>query len=184
MASNKLVILILVLVAGSAAVLFALDQRETEPVVITNFEECANAGYPILETYPAQCKVGNRTFIQEVPTEQLPPAPVENGNVRLSTPLPDALVTSPLAVSGEARGTWFFEASFPVRLLDANGNELAVVPAQAQGEWMTENFVPFSTTLSFTAPETDAGFLVLEKDNPSGLPEFADEVRVKVRFRQ
>ncbi|MBI4094343.1 MAG: GerMN domain-containing protein [Candidatus Liptonbacteria bacterium] len=102
--------------------------------------------------------------------------------IRLETPLRDAVVRSPLVVRGEARGTWFFEASFPVRILDGNGNELGVVPAQAQGEWMTEAFVPFEATLTFTPPTTDTGTLILEKDNPSGLPEHADELRIPVRF--
>ena len=85
-------------------------------------------------------------------------------------------------VEGEARGTWFFEASFPVRLLDGNGVELAVAPAQAQDDWMTEEFVPFAVRLQFFAPITATGTLVFEKDNPSGLPEHADELRVPVRF--
>jgi putative hemolysin len=34
---------------------------------ITNFEQCSQAGYPILESYPAQCKLPNgKTFVQKV----------------------------------------------------------------------------------------------------------------------
>lgn len=103
--------------------------------------------------------------------------------IRLTAPAPGALVASPLRVAGEARGPWFFEASFPIRLLDPEGREIAVGHAQAQGEWMTEKFVPFGATLQFRAPVSgSAGTLVLEKDNPSGLPENADELRVPVRF--
>lgn len=103
--------------------------------------------------------------------------------VKLTTPRPNTEVQSPLLVKGEARGNWYFEASFPVRLLDGNGKELIVVPAQAQGEWMTTEFVPFEVTLTFGTPETETGTLILEKDNPSGLPEHADEVRIPVRFK-
>jgi|SRR3989344_2360195 len=103
--------------------------------------------------------------------------------IRVTMPLPNALVLSPLAIRGEARGNWYFEASFPVRLFDGNGQELAVQPAQAQGEWMTAEYVPFEVILTFTKPETSTGTLVLEKDNPSGLPEYADEFRIPVRFR-
>jgi hypothetical protein len=102
-------------------------------------------------------------------------------DISLSSPAPDATVTSPLVVTGEARGSWYFEASFPVRLLDSNGNELAVAPAQAQGDWMTTDFVPFSVTLTFTTTDT-SGTLVLEKDNPSGLPENADSISIPVQF--
>lgn len=103
-------------------------------------------------------------------------------NIQVSSPHANAVIQSPLTVTGEARGTWYFEASFPVRLLDGNDNEIAVVPAQAQSDWMTEDFVPFSATLTFAKPATPTGTLVLEKDNPSGLPEHAAELRIPVRF--
>lgn len=92
------------------------------------------------------------------------------------------IIKSPLTVEGEARGYWFFEASFPVRLLDGNGKQIAIGIAQAQSEWMTTEFVPFKTVLTFAAPITPNGTLVLEKDNPSGLPEHADELRISIRF--
>ncbi len=104
--------------------------------------------------------------------------------IKVSSPFADDVVVSPLVVTGEARGNWYFEASFPVRLYDANGKELAVTPAQAQGEWMTTEFVPFSATLTFETPVTATGTLVLEKDNPSGMPEFDDKISVPVRFSQ
>lgn len=102
--------------------------------------------------------------------------------IRVDSPLPNQEVSSPLVVKGQARGTWYFEASFPVRLLDGTGKEIAVVPAQAQGEWMTTEFVPFETELIFDAPATSEGTLILEKDNPSGLPENADQISIPVRF--
>lgn len=92
------------------------------------------------------------------------------------------LVASPLTVTGKAHGGWYFEASFPVRLLDGNGNEIAVAPAQAQGDWMTPAYVPFSVTLTFTPPSTSTGTLVLENDNPSGLPENAKSISLPVTF--
>lgn len=98
-------------------------------------------------------------------------------------PVADQLVTSPMTITGQARGYWYFEASFPVKLLDGNGKLLAIKPMQAIGEWMTENFVPFSMDMEFEDPATDTGTLVLEKDNPSGLPEHDDELRIPVRFR-
>jgi hypothetical protein len=103
--------------------------------------------------------------------------------IRVAAPLANAVITSPLAISGEARGPWYFEASFPVELLDGAGRSIAVHYATAQGEWMTENMVPFTSSLSFTAPATDTGTLILKRDNPSGLPENDNEVRIPVRFR-
>jgi hypothetical protein len=103
--------------------------------------------------------------------------------IRLEAPQPNSLVRSPLTIRGQARGTWYFEASFPVRLLDANGKVLVAQPAQAQSDWMTEDFVPFISTLIFKTPSTTTGWLVLAKDNPSGLVEHDDELRIPVRFK-
>lgn len=93
-------------------------------------------------------------------------------------------VTSPLTISGFARGYWFFEASFPVELVDAEGNVLVNSYATAQGEWMTEDMVAFSATFNFVAPEEDIeGTLILRRDNPSALPENDASVSVPVMIK-
>jgi hypothetical protein len=89
----------------------------------------------------------------------------------VTLPFPDAVVGKEFSVLGRARG-WYFEASFPVELLDKDGNVLAQAPAQAQGDWMTSEFVDFKADLvvanqNYIGPAT----LVLKKDNPSGEPQ-------------
>lgn len=93
-------------------------------------------------------------------------------------------ISSPLTVTGEARGSWFFEASFSVLLYNEDGVEIAAVGAEAQDDWMTEAYVPFEAVLSFSdATSTgETGVLVLEKANPSGLPENADAEEIPVQF--
>jgi glucose/arabinose dehydrogenase len=91
-------------------------------------------------------------------------------------------VESPLTVQGRARGFWFFEGSFPVRLEDANGKIIATGIATAQREWMTEDFIPFEAILKFAKPSTSDGTLILEKDNPSGLPEHDASIKIPVQF--
>lgn len=100
--------------------------------------------------------------------------------IRVSYPAVNQELKSPLTVTGEARGTWYFEAAFPIKLLDKNGNIIAQNQARAQSDWMTENFVPFSAEISFNVSERQKGVLVLEKNNPSGLPKNADELRIPV----
>ncbi|MFA4999092.1 MAG: GerMN domain-containing protein [Candidatus Paceibacterota bacterium] len=92
-------------------------------------------------------------------------------------------VKSPLTIKGEARGAWYFEGSFPIKIFDGNNSLLGVVPAQAKGEWMTEAFVPFEASLIFSTSTTKQGTLVLQKDNPSGLPENDDEFIIPVTFK-
>ena len=107
-------------------------------------------------------------------------APVE---VQVDSPVPDSLVTSPLRITGQARGNWFFEASFPVMLVDANDKVLVQGIVESQGDWMTKSFVKFEAKLEFKTPATAKGFLVLRKDNPSGLPENDASFSVPVRFK-
>lgn len=102
--------------------------------------------------------------------------------VEVESPATDEKVSSPLFVSGRARGVWFFEASFPVELTDENDNILARGIATAKDDWMTEEFVPFEAKLEFEKPSSDSGFLILKKDNPSGLPENDDFMKIPVRF--
>ncbi|MCX6785772.1 MAG: Gmad2 immunoglobulin-like domain-containing protein [Candidatus Komeilibacteria bacterium] len=100
--------------------------------------------------------------------------------IQVSYPVPNQIVASPLTITGQARGMWFFEASFPIELTDANGQTVASGLAQATSDWMTENFVPFTATLKFTKPQTSTGVLILKKDNPSGLPEHDDSLQIPV----
>lgn len=102
--------------------------------------------------------------------------------ITVSAPKPNVTIASPLTVSGQARGTWFFEGEFRVQLLDGSGTEVVAANATAKGEWMTTAFVPFELTLGFDRPKTARGTLVLHKANPSGLAAQDDELRLPVKF--
>lgn len=105
--------------------------------------------------------------------------------IRLTEPTPNAKVTSPLTLHGEARGYWFFEASFPVSVVDWDGRIIGDGIAQANGEWMTEDFVPFTATINFTIPPDTPyrrGTLILKKDNPSGDPSRDDALEIPITF--
>lgn len=117
------------------------------------------------------------------PTPSPSPTPAQYEDLlKVTAPLPSASVASPLVVSGSARGTWYSEAVFPVVLLDGTGQQIAQGQAQAQGEWMTEAYVPFTATLTFTKPATATGTLVLKKDNPSGLPANDKSLSIPIKF--
>ena len=55
--------------------------------------------------------------------------------IHLTAPHPNELVTSPLTISGQARGTWYFEGSFPVILIGTNGDTLAIRPGPGPASW-------------------------------------------------
>jgi hypothetical protein len=103
--------------------------------------------------------------------------------INVTSTIPFQTISSPLTVTGEAKGPWYFEASFPVQILDMNNNVLAAVPAQAQGDWMTTNFVPFTATLTFTGVSGQPGMIVFKKDNPSGLPQNEASISIPIIFQ-
>lgn len=107
----------------------------------------------------------------------------DNGDVvYVQFPQEGDFVTSPLLISGRA-SAWYFEGSFPVILTDWDGLIIAQGFAVAQEDWMSEGYVPFIATLEFERPIVgDTGFLILQKDNPSGLEERDDAIEIPVRF--
>ena len=172
--------LIIFILGGVAIYLILFKPGEVPRPSINNFEECVSAGYPVLESYPRQCKTPDgKSFTEDIGNE------LEKSDlIKIDNPRPNQIIESPLFVKGEARGNWYFEASFPAKLFDDNGFLLGITPAQALGNWMTEDFVPFNVILPFAVPSTSKGRLILEKDNPSGLPEYADELRIPVYFKE
>jgi hypothetical protein len=178
---NKRIIIpiIAALLVLLGALAFVLSRDDNDQVAtIASFEQCQEAGYPIAESYPARCKVPNGpSFTEDIGNEL-----EKNNLIKVESPRPNQTISSPVQIKGEARGNWYFEASFPARLVDANGKELAIIPVQAKGEWMTTEFVPFDTTMTFPTPTTATGKLILEKDNPSGLPENDDQLIIPVKF--
>jgi len=50
---------------------------------ITSFEECAAAGYPIMESYPRQCRAGGQTFVEAVAVPPEPPPEQDGETVTL-----------------------------------------------------------------------------------------------------
>ena len=173
------IILAIVLIIG--LYLFTMPQPSIQPInttgAITNFDDCLATGQPILESYPRQCQANGQTYVEDIGNTL---AKVDL--IRLDQPMPNQIISSPLTITGQARGIWYFEASFPIKLLDGNGQEIAIAIAQAQGEWMTEEFVPFTAQITFTKPSTAKGTLILEKDNPSDLPANSDQLSVPIKF--
>ena len=166
-------VIVILIIAGGGFYLVSRDRTVSEgPYACTMDAKMCPDGSYVGRTGP-KCEF-----------EKCPSSPLNNHAdlIKVFSPIPNEVIASPLTVRGEARGNWYFEASFPMRLYDANGTELAVIPVQATGEWMTTEFVPFQTTLTFSVPATTTGTLVLEKDNPSGLTEFDDSISIPVRF--
>lgn len=175
------IIIGLVVLAVATVGWFGFYQKtDKDTAVITTFEECINAGYAVMESYPRKCRddAGN-TFTEHIGNEL-----EVRDLIRLNTPRPNAEIESPLALEGEARGYWFFEAVAPVVLTDWDGLIIAEGFITAEGEWMTEDFVSFSGDLKFVKPDYgERGSLILKKANPSGLSENDNALEIPIYFK-
>ena len=94
-----LVALVLALILGAGiGYLFGYDHANaptTEPLV-TSFEECAAAGYPVMESYPEQCRTPEgQLFVREIPDEEPDTTPIPPP----SRPLPE----EPVACTADAK---------------------------------------------------------------------------------
>lgn len=103
--------------------------------------------------------------------------------IRVYAPAKDATVGSPLAIIGQVPGNWSFEANFSIILLDQSSHEIAKGTAQVLGAWTTDQLVPFSAQLTYTATPSGTGTLVLHKDNPSGEAKNDDQLSIPVHFK-
>ncbi len=84
----------------------------------------------------------------------------------ITTPAPNARVTSPLTVSGRAPAGWFFENQLPVQLLDAQGAIIAQAPATPRINWTEPGDKDYDATLEFTVARETPATLVVMQDMP------------------
>lgn len=166
---NLLYIFILILIV----VIGWLSFNRTKKVdlsQIKSFEDCGKY-YPVMESNPRQCRTPDgRLFAEEIP-EKITYNNATVNDIVPELPFPGAVTGKEFTVTGKARGTWYFEASFPVKVLDKDGKVLAQGPAQAQSEWMTTDFVQFKIDIKVPQSYMGPATIVMQKDNPSGMPE-------------
>jgi hypothetical protein len=182
---KKVILTMIICLAAMAVILLCLRLfvGGGEDTWICQNGEWVKHGVPSAPKPTTSCKgAKSQPTPTPTPTPTSTSTSKENENIQVTKPKENEIVSSPLEIEGEAKGSWYFEAVFPVKLLDEKGNVLALGSAQAQGDWMTENFVPFKLKLEFKPGTSKTGTLVLENDNPSGLPENAKKIEIPVQF--
>ncbi len=179
-------ILIIVIVA----LLFALNGKQASaPAATPSATSTPAAGVsptasaPASQTptvasrYPVHVKKGVLDVWYSSPTTTVA------SEIQINNPPQNAVASSPLTVSGLAKGTWYFEGSMPILLTDPTGKILARGSVRAQSDWMTDGKVPFLGTLVFPRqPTGSTGVFVIHNDNPSGSAANAKEVDILVTF--
>lgn len=75
------IVVILITLIGVVVYFLWNKQKSLKLDAITNFEECIQAGYPALESYPAQCRTPDgKHFVEEVKNDPLP----SSGSITIS----------------------------------------------------------------------------------------------------
>jgi hypothetical protein len=100
--------------------------------------------------------------------------------VVVDAPKSGQAVFQSFTVTGKAPGGWYFEASFPIKVVDPQGNIIAQGPATALSDWMTSEDVAFKADLKLTTNYSGPATLVLMNDNPSGMPENQDSISIPI----
>jgi hypothetical protein len=131
-------------------------------------------GWYFLQAHPAVAPTSNE------PAPHVAYTNASENDIVVSSPKPGSTFGQVVAVNGQARGSWYFEASFPIVIEDAGGNIIGQGIGSAEGDWMTEEFVPFKAIIGLSKAYSGPATVVFKKDNPSGEPARDASVSVPI----
>jgi len=171
---KSLLLILIILFLSIISFLFIPKVRRTSKE-IKDFASCLASGNRVESTNPRKCFSGGKTFIELITTPKVE-------TIRIISPKANEIVSSPVKIEGEALGNWFFEGSFPVKMLDSKGGEIGSGVVQAKSDWMAEKMVPFEAKINFKS-EGDQGKIVFVSDNPSGISGLEMKYQVPVKFQ-
>ena len=71
---NKRILAAVIVVVAIAigGLTYYLVATQASPGRITNFEQCAASGRPVMESYPRQCMADGHNFVEDVPPITVP----------------------------------------------------------------------------------------------------------------
>ncbi|MEI8339460.1 MAG: Gmad2 immunoglobulin-like domain-containing protein [bacterium] len=173
-----IIVVIILLIVGGIFTIMAFDWLRLDRGMAVDFEDCVKSGFAVTESYPKQCTDrAGKTF-----TEEAGNMLIKANIITLTAPRPKEEITSPVKITGQARGLWFFEGSFPVKLKTVDGKTLSYGVVKSGSDWMTDDFVNFEAIMNFSVATRTQGYIELIKDNPSGMTEKDDALFVPVVF--
>ncbi len=119
------------------------------------------------------CSDGS-SVLRTGPSCSFAPCPVVKENkykddlMVIDSPELNGVVTSPIQITGQAKGTFFYEGSFPILVTDSKGQIIGDGVATAQGAWATESLVPFTATIPYLLPSGSTektGTIILQSED-------------------
>lgn len=174
------VIAFIITISTVLGAVYIIYTNNRNVVLVTNYQECVARGYSIMEKFPPVCRTPDGQTFTKIIDNSLEKIDL----IRLEYPdITQTITSSPIMIRGVARGNWFFEASFPVEIIDMNGNILHIGIATAESEnWMTPDFVPFTASLELENDFQGPALLTLRKHNPSDYRELDDSLIVPINI--
>ncbi len=125
---------------------FSCSPTTKPSTTISSFEECVAAGYPVMESYPRQCRAGDQSFTEIINTE---------ANIRVSEPSVNQDVGSVFTLKGEAR---VFENQLNYKVFEDGGSILKEGMLQAMSPDVGQ-FGSFEAQISIGNPKSNRGRL-------------------------
>ncbi len=159
------------------AMMWASFAVADKAAILDDFDECVAAGNPVMESFPRRCRSANKTFTEDVGNAML-----MADQIRVRIANVNEGVLSPLEIKGEARGDWFVNGAFQVRLIDILGKEIATTTAKVEGDFGPDDFVPFTAVSIFASSAPERAVLVFEKGNPTGGAPEGERLILPVRL--
>jgi len=183
MTKNTFLVIIGILIIVSAIIL-RIKARIEDQNSFSKIEKNTISSVPVIEDFKDQEDEILENFLLEGEVAISEPEEQKIGAL-FDNPISGQIITSPLLVEGSVSGSWFFEAVLPIKLVDDSENLIAQGSAFSKGDWMTEDLVGFSGVLEFDRDkiEADGGYVVIMKNNPSGLDVNKEAARLPVRFK-
>jgi hypothetical protein len=135
------------------------------PAKILTFEDCANAGYLVVDTIPRECHAKNGQFYVELDNHK-----ALLDYIVVTNPKPDDLVSSPFKVEGQAKGVWYENNKLTVKLTDLDGHVIAEKPMYALSDPTKDAMVPFTGAFDFPATNLERVKLLIEKASTVDIP--------------
>lgn len=107
---------------------------------------------------------------------------ISSNQPTLTSPQPESIITGPLVIRGYVPKNWTFEGQFRMKLLD--DKRKLIIQDRVPVEWDAENqkdALYFVESYNYHTT-SKSGYLVLENDNPSGLPENHKSTETPIYF--
>lgn len=124
MPSKKNILVLTVTLLGFFGFYVYFKNAETKYSRVTSFEDCVSLGYPVLATYPEQCKIPGRTFVnpdQVKPREEQTTVTLDTG-----TTTSDAIVVKKEYAHEDYKNTRYTLEGKIVSLLNGTGTVVLI----------------------------------------------------------